>query len=231
MQRRIAVSVLTVALAAAAGLTVAPSALATVDGPCQASIAGENVAALETGALSEPIKVRENERVPVTMTSARPITHLTVELEFGGLGWTVHDEPTEGTSWAKVVNVSDYSDYGVGLYKVVGTSTGQGFSCTGAALIEVEGEPLKTPVGIGGLVAAIVGAIGVLRLAFRRRASGAAPVVGAFFGILLGAGVGVLLQQFALVYPTLIVALIALGGGFALGIVSGLWGRRTGPAY
>ena len=231
MQGRIAVLVLVVALAAAAGLTVAPSALATIDGPCQASIAGENVAALETDARSEPIKVRENARVPVRMTSARPITHLTVELEFAGLGIPVHDEPTEGTSWAKVVDVAEYSDYGVGLYKIVGKSTGQGFSCTGAALIEVEGEPLKTPAGIGGLVAAVVGAIGVLRLAFRRRASGAAPLVGAFFGLLLGAGVGVLLQQFALVYPTLIVALIALGGGALLGIVSGLAGRRTGPAY
>ena len=231
MQRRIAVWVLVVALAAAAGLTAAPSALATIEGPCQASIAGENVAALETGARSEPIKVGENARVPVTMTSARPITHLTVELEFAGMGIPVHDEPTEGTSWAKVVNVSDYSDYGVGVYKVVGTSTGQGFSCTGAALIEVEGEPLKTPAGIGGLAAGVVGAIGVLSLAFRRRASGAAPIFGAFFGLLLGAGVGVVLQQFAIVYPTLIVAIIALGGGLALGVVSGLWGQRTGRVY
>jgi hypothetical protein len=231
MERRITVSVLVAALGLAAWLTTAPAALATIEGPCQGSIAGENVAPLETEPRSEPVKVGKNARVPVTMTSARPITHLTVELEFGGIGWTVHDAPTEGTSWAKVVNVKDYSKYGVGLYKIVGKSTSQGFSCTGAALVEVEGEPLKTPAGIAALAATIIGAIGVLRLAFRRRASGAAPVFGAVFGVLLGAGVAVLLQQFSIVYPTLIVALVALGGGVVLGILSGLWGQRTGPAY
>lgn len=231
MQGRITVSLLVLALAAAVALTVSPSALAEIEGPCQASIAGENVAPLDTGARSEPIVVQEKARVPVTMSSARPITHLTVEIEFGGIGWTVHDEPTEGTSWAKVVNVSDYSKYGVGLYKVVGTSTGQGFSCTGAALVEVEGSPLSTPAGIAALALTIVGAIGVLRLALRRRASGAAPVLGAIFGLMLGAGVAVLLQQFSIVYPTMIVALIALGGGVAAGILSGLAGQRSGPRY
>jgi hypothetical protein len=231
VQGRITVSALPLALAAAAGLAVAPGARATVDGPCQATIAGENVAALETGWDSEPIKVRENARVPVTMTSRRTITHLKVELEFAGVGWTVHDATTEGTSWARVVDVGDYSKYGVGLYKVVGTSTGQGFSCTGAALVEVDGDPLRTPAGIGGLAAAIVGAIGVLRLLLRRAASGAAPVVGAFFGLLLGAGTALLLQQFSIVYPTVIVGLVALGGGLALGLLSGLWSQRSGPAY
>jgi hypothetical protein len=50
-------------------------------------------------------------------------------------------------------------------------------------------------------------------------------VVGAVFGVLLGAGAAVLLQQFAIVYPTMIVAVIALGGGALLGIVGGLFGR------
>jgi hypothetical protein len=48
--------------------------------------------------------------------------------------------------------------------------------------------------------------------------------------VLLGAGAGVLLQQFAIVYPTMIVALIALGGGAALGLLMGVFGR-SGPRY
>jgi hypothetical protein len=56
-------------------------------------------------------------------------------------------------------------------------------------------------------------------------------VVGAILGVLLGAGVGVLLQQFAILYPSLILALIALGGGALLGILSGLFGRRGRPRY
>jgi hypothetical protein len=218
-------------LGLAAAVTVAPGARAEIEGPCQASIAGQSVAALDTGPRSEPIEVREKARVQVSMSSTRPITRLVVELEFGGLRWSVHDAPTEGTTWTRVVDVADYSKYGVGLYKVVGTSEGRAFSCTGAALVDVQGSALRKPAGIAGLAAAIVGAIGVLRLLFRRRASGAAPFVGAFFGLLLGAGVGVLLQQLSIVYPTALVAVMLLGGGLALGILSGFWGQRTGRAY
>lgn len=214
-----------------AALSVAPAAVAEVEGPCQASIAGEDAAALDTGPRSEPVEVREKARVRVSMTATRPITHLKVDLEVAGLRWNVHDAPSEGTTWTRVVNVADYSKYGVGLYKIVGTSEGQGFSCSGAALVDVQGTPLKTPAGIAGLAAAIVGAIGVLSLLFRRRASDAASFVGAFFGLVLGAGVGLLLQQFSVVYPTVLVALAALGGGLVLGAIAGLWSQRTGRAY
>jgi hypothetical protein len=227
MQRRLTVPV----LAAAAALAAAPNALAEIDGPCRASIAGQNVATQETGAMSEAIKVADDARIPVTMSSTKPITSLKVEIEFGGFGWTVHDDGTEGTSWAKTVDVEDYADYGVGLYKVVGTSSGQGFSCTGAALVEVEGSPLSTIAGLAGIVMAIVGGLGVLWLGLRSGRSGIAPVFGAILGALLGAGIAVLLQQFSIVYPTMIIALIALGGGAALGILSGLWGQRGGATY
>ena len=234
MPRRSTVSLLPAAfviasLALAAALAVPQAARAEIDGPCQATIAGQNVATSDTTATGEPIKVREKARVPVTMSATRPITELAVEIEFAGIGWTVHDEPTEGRSWARTVNVGDYSKYGVGLYKVVGSSDGQAFSCTGAALIEVEGSPLTTIAGLVGLALAVFGGLGILWVAFR--GPGGAPVVGAILGVLLGAGVGVLLQQFAILYPSLILALIALGGGALLGILSGLFGRRSRPRY
>jgi hypothetical protein len=216
-----------------AGLTaalVAPqAALAEVEGPCQATVAGQNVAARDTSATGDPIEVREEARVPVSMTARRPITSLTVEIEFAGLGWEVHDEPTEGTSWARTVDVGDYSKYGVGLYKIVGRSSGQGFSCTGSALVEVEGSPLTTVAGLAALGLTVVGGLGLLWVAFR--GPGGAPVVGLILGVLLGVGVGALLQQFSIVYPTTIVALIAVGGGAALGLAMGLFGRSTGPKY
>ena len=214
--------------AATAALVAPPAAHAEIDGPCQATIAGENIAAKDVSATGEPITVEESARVPVTMSAPRPITMLKVEIEFAGISWTVHDEPTEGTSWAKTVNIADYSKYGVGLYKIVGSSSGQAFSCTGAALVEVDGNPLTTVAGLVGLGLAIVGALGVLWVAVR--GPGGAPVVGAVLGFLLGAGVAVLLQQFAIVYPTMIVALIALGAGALLGMVCGLFGR-SGPKY
>jgi hypothetical protein len=217
-------------LAALAAALVAPqAALAEIEGPCQATVAGQNVATADTSATGEPIKVREEARVPVTMTSQRPITNLRVEIEFGGIGWAVHDEPTEGTSWARTVDIGDYSKYGVGLYKIVGTSSGQGFSCTGAALVEVDGSPLTTIAGLAGVGLAVVGGLGLLWVLFR--GPGGAPAWGVVLGLLLGVGVGVLLQQFSIVYPTMIVALIAVGGGAALGLVLGLFGRSSGPRY
>ena len=224
---RIALAVTALALAAA---LVAPHpALAEIEGPCQATVAGQNVATRDTSATGDPIKVREEARVPVTMTAQRSITHLTVEMEFAGLGWKVHDEPTEGTSWARSVDVGDYSKWGVGLYKVVGTSSGQGFSCTGSALIEVDGSPLRTLAGLVGLGLAAVGGLGVLWVAFR--GPGGAPLWGVILGLMLGVGVAVLLQQFSIVYPSAIVALIALGGGAGLGLIMGLLGRSAGPRY
>jgi hypothetical protein len=216
-------------VASLAGALVAPqAALAEIEGPCQATVAGQNVATRDTSATGDPIKVREEARIPVTMTSQRPITSLKVEIEFAGLSWEVHDEPTEGMSWARTVDVGDYSEYGVGLYKIVGTSSGQGFSCTGAALVEVDGNPLTTVAGLVGLGLAVVGGLGVLWVAFR--GPGGAPLWGVILGLLLGAGVGVLLQQFSILYPTTVVALIALGGGAALGLLLGVLGR-SGPRY
>ena len=218
-----------VALAAVAALASPQAALGEIEGPCQATVAGQNVATRDTSARGEPIKVREKARVPVTMSSQQPITNLTVEIEFAGLSWEVHDAPTEGTSWARTVDVGDYSKYGVGLYKVVGTSSGQDFSCTGSALIEVDGSPLTTVAGLVGLGLAVVGGLGVLWVALR--GPGGAPAWGIVLGLFLGAGVGVLLQQFSILYPTMIVALIVLGGGAALGLLMGLFGRRGAPRY
>jgi hypothetical protein len=231
MRRRITGVGLVALLVVVAALVSAPVVVADTEGPCQASIARQSVAALGTDPRSEAIEVREKARVPVSMTATAPITHLTVELEFAGLRWTVHDQQTEGMTWARVVNVADYSKYGVGLYKIVATSEGRGFTCEGAALVDVEGSALRTPAGIAGLAAAIVGAIGVVSMLFRRRASGAAPFVGAFFGLLLAAGLGVLLQQLSVLYPTALFALLLLGGGVLLGLLVGLGSRRTARPY
>jgi hypothetical protein len=227
MPRFLASAVVVAALAAA--LVAPQAALAEIEGPCQGTVAGQNVATRDTSARGDPIEVREEARVPVTMTSQRPITHLTVEMEFAGMGWEVHDAPTEGTTWARTVDVGDYSKWGVGLYKVVATSSGQGFSCTGSALIEVDGDPLTTVAGLVALGVTVVGGLGLLWVAFR--GPGGAPVWGLILGLLLGVGVGVLLQQYSILYPTTIVAIVALGGGAALGLVLGLLGRGVGPRY
>jgi hypothetical protein len=228
LRRTLAAAVILVALAA---LAVAPEASATIEGPCTAEIAGQDVGGRSVGATSDAIEVTRDLPVSVTMGSERPIQRLKVEIEFSGIRWTVHERPSTGTSWASEVPVDDYAIYGLGLYKVVGSSVGQGFTCSGAALIEVVGDhpldPLSTFAGIGGLALALIGALGVLAVAAKVGRSGVSPIFGAFLGELLGLGVVVLLQQFSVLYPTLAVTAALLAIGAVLGGLLSLFGLPT----
>jgi len=213
-------------------LVFASQAAATVGGPCTAEINGEDIGPREVGATSDPIVVSSDLPVSVTMASEQQLQTLKVELEFAGIRWTVHDRPSTGTSWASEVPVDDYASYGLGVYKVIGSSVGSDFTCEGAALIEVAGDspldPLATPAGLIGLALALFGALGALAIALRVGRSRGSSVFGGILGAVFGVGIVVLLQQFSAVYPTAAVtgALILIGA--ALGLALGLFG--LGPS-
>lgn len=222
---------LVISLALLLVLVAAPEAVATIKGPCTAEIAGQDIAGYDVGATSDAIVVSRDRPVSVTMSSERPIQRLKVEIEFSGRRWTVHERPSTGTSWASEVPVDDYATYGLGLYKVIGSSVGQGFTCSGAALIEVVGDhpldPLSTIAGLAGFALALIGALGVLAVAARVGTMSASAVFGAFLGALLGLGVVVLLQQFSVVYPTIGVTGAVVAIGVALGLAFSLFGLPT----
>jgi hypothetical protein len=233
MSRRLATA-LVVALAALGAVLVPAPAGAESTGACATLIDGEETSVLRTGALDDPVTVNRNDLVSVIMTSERPFTRYKVELEFAGVRWTVHEREVNGTRWASEVPVEDYSLYGMGLWKVIATGEGNGFTCEGTALLAVEDDheldPLATIAGLSGLGLALIGLIGVFAVASRIGKSRAAPFSGILLGLLLGAGVAVLLQQFAVVYPTVGVAggLLAIGAAFGLGFsLFGLPGRAS----
>jgi hypothetical protein len=128
--------------------------------------------------------------------------------------------------------VDDYASYGLGVYKVIGSSTGNGFTCEGAALIEVAGdsplEPLATPAGLIGLALALFGALGALAIALRVGRSRVSPIFAGLLGAVFGVGIVVLLQQFSAVYPTVAVTGGVILIGTALGLALGLFG--LGPS-
>ena len=236
MLRRIA-AVSTLVLAALAALTLASPAAATIEGPCTAEIAGVDIGGHEVGATSDPIVVTDDRPISVTMESQQEIDRLEVELEFVGLRWTVHDRPSTGDSWASEVPVDDYATYGLGIYKVVASSSSaSGLDCEGAALVEVAGEnpldPLKTPVALAALALALFSALGALALAVRVGKTRASPVFGGLLGALFAVGITVLLQQFSVVYPTLAVTGLLVAVGAGLGLALGLFGitGRQGDA-
>src|SRR6185295_18422762 len=96
------------------------------------------------------------------MTAGTELTHLTISLEFAGQRWVVSDEDTSGPTWVNTVNVADYATYGVGLYKVIGESSGPGITCSGEALVNVSGSPLSALAGQVAAAAAALGVMGVL---------------------------------------------------------------------
>jgi hypothetical protein len=220
-----------VLVAAACALGVAPAS-ASISGPCEATIGGQDVASLETGPTSEAVKVEKDGDVLVTMRANRPMTHMKITLEFAGRSWTVEDKDISSDAWAERVAVNDYATYGVGLYLIEGEATGAGFSCTGDGLVDVEGSPFgavagwaaigMTALGVAGIVAATIGALRGTRGRF------GAGLLGLLSGFIGGVGVGVLLQQFSVVYPTQSVAIAEILIGIAIGLVAPWVARLVG---
>ena len=217
---------LVTALVVVLGLAFAPEALATIEGPCEATVAGEDVVARDTFARSDAISVPETGGVPVTITANRPLDNLKLEIEFAGIPYEVRDEPTTANSTTGVVPVDDYAKYGIGLYKIVATSTGPGFTCVATALVDVQGKPLETAAGAIGIAMVIVGGLGVFSFALRGGRPGLATLLAMFLGVIFAAGIGLLLQQYGLFYPTQIASILVMVGGAALGFLAGVFGSR-----
>lgn len=221
MSWKSAVATTSLALVAAFGL--AAGAGATIDGPCSASINGVDVKNQSATSASGAIVVANDANVPVTMSASKPISNLQVRISLMGLGRTVKSGPASGTSWARVVNVGDYSFWGVGLYQVTGSSTGAGLSCSGTAIVRVEGSPLATPAGWAGIGLTAVGAIGLLGTALAALRGGGmvkASLLGLLSGLAAALGVTVLLQQFSVLFPTgqITVGLLAIGAVLGIGV-------------
>jgi hypothetical protein len=221
MHRRLAIAfVVILALAAA------PDALATIEGPCEATVAGQDVVARDTFARSDAISVPQTGAVAVIMTAERPLDRLKLDIEFAGIRYTVRDEPTTVKSSTGIVPVDEYAKYGIGLYKIVGTATGEGFTCEATALVDVQGNPLESALGAIGVAMVIVGGLGVFSFLLRGGRPGLAMVLASFLGIILAAGIGILLQEYGLFYPTQIASILVLVGGAAVGFLAGVLGSR-----
>jgi hypothetical protein len=142
-------------------LVAAVPAGAEVTGPCQGTIKGTNVAPLSSTNKADAIKVKRDDFIVVAANSSAPISSYKVQMEFAGISWTVGKGKANGNSWTKQVNVKNYSRYGVGLYKVRGVSSGAA-TCTGAALVQVEGSPFGSIAGMVGLGLSVIGAGGLV---------------------------------------------------------------------
>ena len=221
MMSRMTATVATVLVSAVTAAVLAAGAGATINGPCSASINGVNVKNQSSTSASGAIVVAKDARVPVTMTATQPISNLQVKISLMGLGRTVKSGPAHGTSWVRTVNVKDYAFWGVGLYQVTGSSSGAGLSCSGIAIVKVEGSPLSTPAGWVSLGLSVAGALGLIGTAVAALHGGGmikASLLGLLSGLVAAFGATVLLQQFSVLFPTGQIAVLALAIGAAVGV-------------
>lgn len=141
----------------------AESAAAETEGNCTATFNGIDVAPLEINP-DDAIVVQEDDTVLVEFQSPAGFDSHKIEVSFVDFGNAVEaetdDDDGEDTQWSGTVDVSDWSDYGAGFYKVEGKAElSDGTSCSGAVLIEVDKNPLTT---LAGLIAAGVTAVGAV---------------------------------------------------------------------
>lgn len=145
------------------GLGLASRAGADVTGACEATIAGVDVRGRSASDPADAIPVGVKDVVVVTMSAPAGVQSHEIRLEIAGIGWTVSTETDEGQTTAQdEIVIDDYATYGVGLYEVSGRATlGDGSTCTGAVLVDVQGNPLSTVAGLTATAAVVAGAGGV----------------------------------------------------------------------
>lgn len=143
---------------------------------------------------------------------------------FFGIGLPLLDTKGNAASAsAGPYRISDYDRY-TRVLSVGGTSN----TCNGNVMIVVDDvAPLATWAGIIGLIALALGLIGLIASMFQVP-TGSARIVSLVVGVVAGLGLGLLLQQAAILDPANILGLLLPVGGAVVGlIVPGLaHGRR-----
>lgn len=164
--RRVAVAMVALAAIVVGLFAAAPlAARAEIDafgGECAATVAGVDVARLDSRDRGDAIRVDRDDSLTVSMTATPGDRHRAfVDL----LGRRIEVLPwrlSESGTLEREVEVSDYAAAGPGLYRLVWESAGRsGPSCRAAVLFDVAGNPLTAPAGLGALGAAGVAAAGL----------------------------------------------------------------------
>ena len=186
---------------AVAWISMLPSqALATVTGPCTASIDGVDVTNGH-GAPGSAVPLQSGSQVPVEGTAQSRVTDLsyTVHIAGGGVQVGTVTIAQDGLSWSGTVDLESISDVTVGLFEVTAEVQTTGQDCSGVAYVCIEGRsPFTTAAGAGATAIGVGGGI-LLVLSFTRaRGLGAArsSLQGFAGGATAGLGGAVLLQQF-----------------------------------
>ncbi len=224
MTRRVRPALAAAALALITVGGFATPAGAEVGGGCVVTVNGENVNRAHSP--DTAFVFEKGDTIEVVGTSTAPVESYEVRAKYGLFSYPAKSgNPTgDDTTWSGSVQVSDYTRFGVGIYRFDGSSTGAA-PCSGWAYIKINGPfPLATVAGGTAAVLTVVGVAGMVsatRPPKGGRAGRGHRWRGSLFGLLAGIGGAVLLQQFGVVPMTPAVMVgVPLGStlvGLALG--------------
>lgn len=158
----VAASILSFVLAAPASDLRAADA-----GGCTAYINNVDVSLHDTP--DNPFEVDYNASVVVRVVAPLRFTSHKVDMAFMDFfAWTVSEETDTGTetSYETTVDVADYADYGVGIYKVTARGVlANGDTCTAVVFVRVVGQSFLSPIaGIVAFILAVGGLVGLILL-------------------------------------------------------------------
>jgi hypothetical protein len=216
----------------AVGAAAATPAGAAVTGGCTVTINGKNVNTAHSPGTA--FEFTEDDVVRVVGTSSAPVESYDIDMVYGLFTYPAKSgSPTgDDTVWAGEVKVGDYTRYGVGIYRVEGSSSGAA-PCSGWAYIKITGPfPLTTVAGGAAAIVTVVGIAGMasaVRPPKGGRAGQGHRWRGSLFGAAAGVGVAVLLQQFGVVPMTPAVMVGVPVGTAMVGLALG-WPQLFGSA-
>ena len=211
-----------IALLVSIGLLVLPaSADAKVSSGCTATASASKSGAIDlTTATVWHVKdadvINGSGNAPTAQKSAQ------LKVLMFGIGLPLLDRQGNSPSGAAgPYLIADYDRY-TRVLSVAGTST----TCDGSILVIVDNvAPLGTWAGVLGLIALLLGLIGLVATSIQSP-SGSARVVGMIVGLVAGLGLGLVLQQGAVLDPANVLGLLLPAGGALLGfIVPGVFHR------
>lgn len=204
-----------VALLVLIGLLAVPVATqASVHGSCTAKATASKSGPIDL-AVSSTWHVKDADVLNGQATAPTPQKSAQLKVLLFGIGLPLLDKQGNSVSGtAGPYLISDYDRY-TRVLAVAGTSN----TCDGNILIIVDDvSPLSTWAGVLGLIAAVLGIIGLVATMFQVPA-GAARVVGMVVGVVGGLGIGLVLQEFAILDPANILGLLLPVGGAIVGLV------------
>ena len=199
-------------------------AVATVEGPCTASIDNVDV----TKGHDDPggaVPLRSETEIPLAGTARSRVIDLSYTAHVAGGGVQVGSVviAQDGLSWTGRVDLQKFANATVGLFEVTADVETTGAPCTATAYVCIEGRsPFTTAAGAGATAFGVGGAILLVLSLTRARGMGLArsSLQGFAGGATAGLGSVVLLQQFCTLPLTAALAVgvpVVLGGVGAIG--------------